>query len=66
MGDLHWLDTKLTRAIDFWVNAMLEGYIIEFAIEKNQSFSYAKGIFKFGIKGRPLKEIPLWINILLV
>ena len=30
---LHRLDTELTRAVDFWVETTLDGYIMEFAAE---------------------------------
>lgn len=30
---LHRLDTDLTRAVDFWIQSTLEGYIVEFKAE---------------------------------
>jgi hypothetical protein len=45
---------------------MLEGYIIEFAAENHQSFSWAEEIFKKGARGRLLREIPLWIKAFLM
>ena len=30
---LHRLDTELTRAMDFWVETTLDGYIVDFAAE---------------------------------
>jgi hypothetical protein len=58
----HRLDYQITRAVDFWVNTTLEGYIIEFIAENYQYFSWAKEIFKKGSRGRPLREIHLWIK----
>jgi hypothetical protein len=52
---LHRLDSLVTRAIDFWVNTTLEGYIIEFAVENHQSFSLAKVHFKKYARGRLLR-----------
>jgi hypothetical protein len=43
---LHRLDHQITRAVDFWVNTTLEGYIIDFAVENHQSFSRAEEYFK--------------------
>jgi hypothetical protein len=54
------------RAVDFWVNTTLEGYIIEFAAENHQYFSWAEEIFKKGAWGRLLREIPLWIKVFLM
>jgi hypothetical protein len=38
------------RAIDFWVNTTLEGYIIEFAAENHHYFSQAEEYFKKGTR----------------
>lgn len=66
LAKLHRLDTNLTRDVQFWVNAAIEGYIIEFVAEDHKSFSKRESIFKFGLRGRLLKDIPLWIKVLLV
>ena len=63
---LHQLDTDLTRAVDFWVQSTLEGYIMEFAAQCQQSFSKVEDIFRSGLRGELLKEIPLWIKALMV
>jgi hypothetical protein len=39
LAELHRLDHQITRAVDFWVDTTLEGYIIEFAVENHQYFS---------------------------
>jgi len=54
------------RAVDFWVNMTLEGYIIEFIAENYQFFSWVEEIFKKGSCGIPLREIPLWIKAFLM
>jgi len=43
----------------------LEGYIIELATEIHQAFSKSKAIFREGDRGRLLREIPLWVKVLL-
>jgi hypothetical protein len=45
---------------------MIEGYIIEFAAENHQSFSWEEEIFKKGAREKLLREIPLWIKAFLV
>jgi hypothetical protein len=54
------------RAIDFWVNTTLEGYIIEFAAQNHQYFSRAEEDFKKGARRIMLREIPLWIKVFLM
>jgi hypothetical protein len=56
----------LTQTINFWVNTMLEGYIIEFAIENHQYFSREEENFKKDARGIMLREIPLWIKVFLM
>jgi hypothetical protein len=52
--------------MEFWVQIVLEGYIIEFSAENRQAFSKDEAIFKEGSRGRLLREIPLWLKVLLV
>jgi hypothetical protein len=49
-----------------WVNTTLEGYIIEFAAENHQSFSWAEEDFKRDARGRLLREIAMWIKVFLM
>ena len=63
---LHRVDTELTRAMDFCVRTTLEGYAMEFTAECYQSFSKAEVFFHSGLRGKLLKEIPLWIKALMV
>ena len=44
----------------------MDGYIVEFAVECYQSFSRAEDTFRFGLRGKLLKEISLWIKALMV
>lgn len=57
VAELHQLDADLMRVVYFWVNATIKGYIIEFVAEDLQSFSRSEAIL--------LKEIPLWIKVLM-
>ena len=44
----------------------MDRYIVEFAAECYHSFSRAEAIFQSGLRGKLLKEIPLWIKALMV
>ena len=37
------LDNPITRAVDFWLASVLEGFITEFAVERRKRFSEASG-----------------------
>lgn len=63
---LHRLNTDLTRDVYFWVESTLEGYIVEFSAECYHPFSRAEDTFRSGLRGKLLKEIPLWIKALMV
>lgn len=52
--------------MEFWVQTTIEGYIIEFVVENHQSFSKAEAICYEGARGRLLREVSLWMKILLV
>jgi len=66
LDSLKVLDKKWTRAIDFWLDRMKEGHIINFFIEYNDSFNKAKRKFEEGQKKRMLEKIPLWIKMLFI
>jgi hypothetical protein len=57
------LDNKWTRAIDFGFRVK-EGYIIEFFVDYNNSFSKTERKFTEGLRKWILEEIPLWIKML--
>jgi hypothetical protein len=63
---LHKLDHQICPVVDFWVQTTLEGCIIEFAVENHHSLSKAEEVFYGGSRGRLLREISLWMKILLV
>jgi hypothetical protein len=60
------MDHPIMQVVDFRVNTNLEGYIIGFAAENHQSFSREELDFKKYVRGRLLREIPLWIKIFLM
>jgi len=63
---LQQLDNDLTRAVDFWVNTIVEGYIIEFVIERYQSFLETEVVFKSILGGRLMRDVSLWIKMFMV
>ena len=54
----------ISRAIDFWVDSILQGYITEFAVDTITSYSEANIMFFQGPQRRYLLSIITWINML--
>jgi len=59
------ISNPISRAIDFWINRILKGYLIEFAITYNKLYSASEREFFYGPRGRYLKELTLWIKMAL-
>ena len=55
----------ISRAIDFWLNSLLEGFVTEFAIDTLKAYSEEKRIFFKGYCGKYLNSLNLWIKMLL-
>jgi hypothetical protein len=53
----------VSRAIDYWLESVLGGYIIEFAIDCTQSYSVMEREFFKGPRGRYLKLLSTWIKM---
>ena len=58
------VNNTISRAVDFWVDSVLQGYITEFAVETIISYSEAERYFFQGPRGRYLLSINIWINML--
>ena len=58
------VSNTISRAVDFWVDSILQGYITEFAVEAITSYSEAEIIFFQGPQRRYLLFIRTWINML--
>ena len=52
----------LSRAVDFWEDNILEGYITKFVVNKITSYSEAERKFFQGPQRRYLLSIKTWIN----
>ena len=59
------IDNPITRAVDFWLASVLEGFVTEFAVEQTKSFSEAEWYFFKGYHGKYLKSLNLSIKMLL-
>ena len=55
----------ISRAIDFWIDSILEGYVTKFSVEAITSYSETERHFFQGPQGRYLMSINLWIKMLL-
>ena len=55
--ELQETDNNTTRAIEVWLDSILEGYINEFAVDTTKSYSEAKGEFFNGPRGRFLLSL---------
>ena len=54
----------VSRAVDFWVDCILQGYITEFAKDTITSYSEAEQDFFQGPRRRYLLSISTWIKLL--
>ena len=59
------VSNPISRAVDFWIDSILEGYVTEFIIEAITSYSDPKRHFSQGPRGRYLMSINLWIKMIL-
>ena len=58
------VSNSLSRAIDFWVDSILQGYITEFVVDTITSFSEAERNFFQGLRRRYVLSISTWIKML--
>ena len=59
------VDNPISREIDFWLVSLLEGFIIEFAVDQRKSFSEAEMYFFKGYRGKYLNSLNLSVKMLL-
>ena len=58
-------NNPISRAVDFWLNILLEGFVTEFVVDTLKAYNEAKMIFFKGYCGKYLKSLNLWIKMLL-
>ena len=59
------VSNTISRAVDFWVNIILQGYITELAVEAITSYSEAERKFFQGPWRRYVLSIGTWIKMLI-
>jgi hypothetical protein len=62
---LNFVSNPTTRAIDFWLDSLLVGYVTYFAVDCIQSYNVAERDFFKGLHGSLMKSLNMWINMLL-
>ena len=58
------VSNAISRAVDFWVDIILRGYITKFVVEAIASYSGAEINFFGGPRRRYLLSLSTWIKIL--
>ena len=59
------VSNPISRVVDFWVNNIFQGYIIEFAVDTITSSSEVERNFFQGPRRRYLLSINTWIKMLI-
>ena len=59
------IDNPITRAVDFWLASVLQGFVTKFAVDQRKSFSEAERYFFKGYRSKYLKSLKLSIKMLL-
>ena len=55
----------ISRAVDFWLNSLLEGFVTEFIVDMLKAYSEEERLFFKGYHGKYLNSLTLWIKMLL-
>ena len=58
------VSNPISRAIHFWFDSILKGYITEIAVDMIKSYSKAEREFLQGSQGHYLKYLKVWIKML--
>jgi hypothetical protein len=59
------VDNIVSRAVDHWFDSTIGGYIIEFVVDRVESYSQAERYFFKGPRGKILHFLKLMIKMLL-
>jgi hypothetical protein len=62
---LERVNNKFTRAMDFWLDNITAGFIIEFPVDKMKSYIFVENDLLRGPKGRYIRSLYTLIKILL-
>ena len=58
-------NNSISRAVDFWLNSLLDGFVSEFSIETLKAYNEVERYFFKGYRGKYPKSLNLWIKMLL-
>jgi hypothetical protein len=61
---LNYVSNKNSHVVDFWLDSILGGCIIEFLVDCTQSYSVVERDFFKGPCGRFMKSLGMWIKML--
>ena len=59
------VSNPISKAVDFWIDNILEGYVIEFAVKSINTYNEVERQFSKDLRGRYLMSKNLWIKMLL-
>jgi hypothetical protein len=59
------VNNKFTRAVDFWLDSIVAGFITKFAVDTAKSYNAAKQEFLRGPQGRYIRSLYISIKIFL-
>ena len=59
------MNNKFTHAVDFWLNSIVAGFIIESVVDTVNSYSTTEKEFLSGPRGRYIRSLYTSIKILL-
>ena len=59
------VSNSISRAVDYWFDNILGGYITEIAVDTVKYYSTAEREFFKGPRGKYLNSLKLWTKILL-
>jgi hypothetical protein len=62
---LNYASNDTSQTIHFWLDNILGGYIIDFAVDYTQSYSVIERYVFKGPQGRLMKSLVTWIKMLL-
>jgi hypothetical protein len=62
---LQQVNNKFTRAVDFWLDSIVAGFITEFVVDTTKSYSTAEKEFLCGPQGRYIRSLYTSIKILI-
>jgi hypothetical protein len=65
IAQLQQVNNKFTRVVDFWLDSIFAGFIIEFAVDTKNSYTVVEKDFIKGPRGRYIISLYTSINILL-